>query len=294
MKKLILILALVLLVGCIAPKTEESGKDGSAPLEIIEFGKGIPEGLKAGEQVALSATIKASQPVKNAIAEFYDFGPYLIGCPPANIGSIDKEDKTAMCKIQIKRKIEWPDKSKISFSQAVKMKVKYGYEPFVALDDIKVLSEDEMNRAKPTVSSKTKEVSGPLSLNLEVKNQPARSDATFAIYLTIKAAIDNSKGIEVYPTSDGSYHIKYVQLQLPPSFSIYSMENFDEESKCNNGKNTCLQKNYLKLENGEATLRAVVKSPHVTVPQETFSVVATASGFSVFEIREVAVTASAQ
>lgn len=268
-------------------------------MEVSGFGRDLPSKIIAGYQLAMEADLKNSAPLlsgregelslKNVKAEFYNFGPYIAGCDDyaQSIGSLKpQETSDVKCTINVRMADEWPDRTKTSFDQTLKLKVSYSYDLLASLDDFKVLSKAEYARQNPAQAAKSVSIRGPLGMSLSVESHPVQEEKLFPVRVKLQATKSANQDIALTETAP-AYNVQYVQLQVP--FAVAALGNFDRQEPC--AGQTCLIKENVRLgSDGTATLDAYLQAPKLGSPEETYSVKALATGFTIFKIADLKIT----
>lgn len=304
-----LVILPVILAVCIQPGPEQPSANptptaaafsGTPELGVFDLGRGLPSKIMAGYQLAIEATLKNMAPsiqdrenelsLKNVKVEFYNFGPYVNGCDDylQAVGKLAPEEtRDVQCVISVKGTDEWPDRTKTSFDQTLKMKASFGYDLLASLDDIMILSKSEFDRqGKPAQSSKTTSVSGPVGMTITVDGQPVQEEKTFTVHLKLLAAKTPTQDVVTTETAP-QYNIQYVQLQVP--FTVAALGNFDRSEPC--AGQTCLIRENVKLNaDGTINLDAQLQAPKLSSPEETYSIKGLATGFTVFNIEDLKIT----
>lgn len=300
----------VILAVCVQPGPEQPGGSptptatvtafsGTPDLGISDFGRDMPSKIIAGYQLSVGATLKNLAPLmqgrenelslKNVKVEFYNFGPYINGCDDyaQAIGKLlPEETRDAKCVINVKATDEWPDRTKTSFDQTLKMKASFSYDLLSSLDDIMVLSKSEFDRQTPVQSQKTTSVSGPVGMTITVDGQPVQDEKTFTVHLKLRATKTATQDVVTTETAP-QYNVQYVQLQVP--FAVAALGNFDRQEPC--AGQACLIKENVKLNaDGTINLDAQLQAPKLTSPEETYSIKGLATGFTVFRINDLKIT----
>lgn len=305
MRLMALLVLPVILAVCVQPGPEQPSASptpsgaafsGTPDLGISDFGRGLPAKIIAGYQLSIEATLKNLAPLidgrenelslKNVKVEFYNFGPYITGCDDyaQSVGKLQPEEtRDAKCVINVKATDGWPDRTRTSFDQTLKMKASFNYDLLASLDDIMVLSKSEFARQKLAQSSKTVSVKGPVGITITVDGQPIQEEKTFTVHLKLQATKTAGQDIVTTETAP-QYNIQYVQLQVP--FAVAALGNFDRQEPC--AGQACLIKENAKLNaDGTLNLDAQLQAPKLTSPQETYSAKALATGFTVFKMADL-------
>ncbi len=302
MKKAFLALLLVILVaGCIGGGEPSGGRDSaraSVPTLGIVRLEHYPAELIAGDVFYLNATVEnagsGEAPLRDVEGEFYNFGSYLDRCSVIsggryNLGGGDRADFS--CLSRVKPKHSWADQDKESISQTVRFKTTYYYDLSLAMDGLTALEEREFERVNPSTNVESKSVGSPFSMEIELDSLPAKEGESFFATMKFSMDLSESQGIEEKGISR-KYHVGLATLSIPSSFLIIDQGDFDSKRPC--GEFTCLEANYVRLDNGQGSLTAEIKVPRMKQPEDSFSVRAFATSYKIFKIESVGISAESE
>lgn len=258
-----------------------TGGDFDAPeLGVTIDDTGIPDRLEPGEQALLLIRVENLAPqsmndednqrmtIRNVQVSLYNFGDF-IGCTPAVFefsSLIPEEEREVTCTVTAPNK---------EITQSIKIRTFYTYDLYASLDAIKVLSKEEYSRERPSTDIIESEVSGPLSMMLSASKVPVQSGRPITMAVDLEASVPGDGGIVEKSDFGNKYHIELLQVQIPEGFIVSSTGSFIQEG------NT-LTASRVKLLDEKRTLSFSLTAPELSVPEETFSLSAVATGFEVF------------